>query len=253
MKPDPNSGKSNQGEKPGSEFFVAGGNGPLFFDALEEVFDMVAFLVKSFVEGRRRFSIRLGRDAGLQAQPVEGPAELIAVIGFVGEDGSLGAALHQAGSGGQIVALSGGQAQPNGSSPVVDQGMDLGVGPAPGVSNFLKTSNFHGSETVFVNFDTGRIDGPQLPFRLFGKLFENLVPYPCIAPLFPAGVDGGVRGEDTQCAPGTTFSQPEEQGLKYEVHRRGWTASLSRVQYRFGLSRNLINFFSSSSFEVSLA
>ena len=113
MNPDTNSRKANQGKKSGSEFFITGSHRSLFLDALEEVFDMVAFFVESFVKSCRRFSIRLGRDAGLQAQPVQGPAELVRVVSFVGEDSSLSETLHQIRCGGQIVTLSSGQAQSN--------------------------------------------------------------------------------------------------------------------------------------------
>jgi hypothetical protein len=252
MKPDANSRKANQSKKSGSEFFVPGCYDSFFFDALEEVFDTVAFFVETFVECCRKFSISLGRDAGLQAQPVQGPAELIGVVSFVGEDGSLRTTLHQIRSGGQIVALSGGQTQTNRSSLVVDQGMNLGVGATSGASNLLETSNFHGTEPVLVDFDAGRIDGPQLSFRLFSKLFKNLVPDSCFAPLFSTSVNSGGRSEDAQSSPGTTFTQPEKQGFQNEVNGCGWSTSFFNPQYRFGIGRNLINFFSSSSLEVSL-
>ena len=252
MYPNANGCKSNQIEKSGSEFFVPCGNGSLFFDALKEVFDMVSFFVETFVKGCRRFSISLGRDAGLQAQPVQGPAEVIGVVSFIGEDGPFSAALHQIWSGSHVVALTGGQAQANRSALVVDQSMDLGRRSPSGTSNFLETSNFPGTEAVFVNFDAGRINRPQFSFRSFRELFKNGLPYPRFAPLFPAGVNGGVGSEDTQSTPGATFSKPEKQGLQYSFDGSRWPSPFGGAQYRFGPELNLINFFSSSSLDVSL-
>jgi hypothetical protein len=57
--------------------------GLFFFDALEEVFDMVTSFIVTLVEGRWRFAVGFWRDASFESPLFEGKPEFVAVVRLV--------------------------------------------------------------------------------------------------------------------------------------------------------------------------
>ena len=217
-------GEGDQGLESGGEFFIAGGDGPLFLDALKEVLDLTPSPVVALVVAGRIFSVGLGRNARLEAAFLQEPPELPAVIGLVGQDCPAGMPLHQVGSAQEVVPMSRAQQQPERPAPGIHQRMDLGVGSAPALSNGLVFRASGPAMGLFVRLNAGRIDAPQLAFGRGGEGLQEAVPETALTPLFPTGVDRGVRGEDAQRPPGTPFAQPEEQRLEDGLQPNGRAA-----------------------------
>lgn len=244
LEPIADGGKSNQISKTRGEFFVSSSNGALLLDALEKVFDMMPSLVVPFVKRDFGGPVGLGWDTGFEAERFKQRSETVAVVGFVGENGAADTALNQFGSSDQIVSIAFGKDKFDGASAVVDQGMNLGIGSSPGCPNALVFIGLSCSESVFVNFGTGRIDRPEFAGRPGGELIENALPNPRLAPLLPASVNGGVRGKNAQRSPRASLAKPIKKSLQDFFGRdRRSTAFASRFKILctpgFG-----INFFS---------
>lgn len=130
LEPIADGGKSDQIPKTRGKFFVSSGNSSLLLDSLEEVFDMMASLVVSFVKRDLGGPVGLRRDAGFEVEAFQKRSESIAVVGFVGEDGSADTSFNQFWSRDQIVSMALGEDKFDSAPAVIDQSVDLSVGPS---------------------------------------------------------------------------------------------------------------------------
>lgn len=178
---------------------------------------MMAFAVVAPVVGSRILLVGFGRDAGFESKRLQQSAESDAAVCFVGEYRSGTLARHEFRSADAVVAVAGAEHESDGTAFAIDQRMDLRVGSSFGGSDALGFNALGSSEGVFVNLGAGGVDRPELSLRRCRERIEDAVPHTGVAPEFPSGVDGGVRGEDAQSPPGAPFPQPEKHRLENQL------------------------------------
>lgn len=252
FEPIANGSKFHKVEESGPQLFKPSGNRARLFDALKEVLNMMALLVKTFVILRRTGFVGLGRNASLKPTRLEQLPERRAAVGFVGEDRSGVLASDQLGGCDAVVSVSRSENEANGAPPGVNQGVDLRVGPSFGSPDALNFNALRTAEGVLVNLRASRVDCPELPNGAVRERVEDLVPNAGLAPSLPSRVDGGVRCENAQRSPGATFPHPEEHREKDPLGIN-WRPPALGFTELYGSTREVvINFFSRLALAASL-
>lgn len=167
----------------------------------------------------RGHAVGFGRNAAVQSKLLEQLPELVRIVGFVGENRSGAQALDQIRGGDDIVDIPRRKDHSQRSPAVVDQSVNLGIGPAASFSNLLILSRFSTPEGVLVRLHASRVDRPQLTLSLLGQELEDLFPYTRLTPALPASIDGGVRREYAQRTPTAPFPKTEKQRFEYRLDR----------------------------------
>ena len=189
-------GKRDEIEKSGGEFFVASCDSSLFFDSLEEIFDVMSVFIVALVIGFGSDPIGFRWNTGFQAALVQEFTELIWIIGFVSKD--------------------------RGIVESIDECMYFGIWTTSWFSNQLKFRTLRATKSVFMGFYTCWINPPQFSLRCIGagcNQLMNLIPDALLTPVFPSGVDSGVWCKNTQGSPAASFSKPKEKSLKNDFDR----------------------------------
>ena len=105
---------------------IAGSEASKMLQFIEAALDAVALAVERLVVANASFAAAVGRDHRLHAGRLDGVADGIAVIGFIGDDRTaLNAAQHRFG-GTALMHLTTGQPDPQRPAEGVGQQMDLG-------------------------------------------------------------------------------------------------------------------------------
>ncbi len=227
----------------GRELLVSHRDGAFLLDALKEILNMMAVSVMASVKWNRTCAIGFWWNAGLQVPCAEEFAKLIRVVGFVGENRLFRESFNEIKGSDQIVPISGCSNESEHATFAIDESMNLGIRTTSGCTNELMFSALRAAKSVFVNFNTGRIDRPKLPFEIRGDSDMDFIPNSLFAPLLPAGVNRGMWSENTQGPPTAPFPKSEKQGMK-NCFDRYWRTSAYRPG--IGFPRTLsdsINFF----------
>ena len=95
-------------------------------EAIEASLDAIALLVEFGVVRDRDFAISLGGDHGLGLHLGDVISQVIAVIGFIGENGVGVLALQERPGGSDVMGLSGGDVKPQRPAERVGEHVDLG-------------------------------------------------------------------------------------------------------------------------------
>jgi len=120
------------------EFVIAGSNAPEVLELVEEALDQITLAIKCLAEAWFPFAIGFCRDVGNSALGLDQVADAIGIIGFVSKnDGARIETIEQAISGGAIMGLSGGQAEPDREPLRINDGVDLGGEPTSGVTETM--------------------------------------------------------------------------------------------------------------------
>lgn len=97
----------------------------------EEALDQITLAIKCFAEAWFPLAIGFCRDVGNSALGLDQVADAIGIIGFVSKnDGARIETIEQVISGGAIMGLPGGQAEPDREPLRINDGVDLGCEPA---------------------------------------------------------------------------------------------------------------------------
>ena len=234
--------KSYEVKESGRELLVSHRDGAFLLDALKEVLNMMAVFVMASVKWNRACAIGFWWNAGLQVPCVEKVAKLIRVVGLVGENRLFRKSFNEIKGSDQIVPISRCSNEPEHATIAIDESMNLGIRTASGCTNELMFSALRATKSVFVDFNTGRIDRPKLPFEIRSNGDMDVIPNSLFAPLLPAGVNRGMWRENTQGPPTAPFPKPEKQGMQ-NCFDRYWRTPANRpgIGFRRTLSDS-INF-----------
>lgn len=228
-----------------SEFFVSGGDGTLLFDSLEEVFNMVAVFVVPSVERLRMGSVGFRWNAAFQSALIKELPELIRIIGFVSKNRSPRKAVDQFECTDQIVAITGCADEAKHAPSSINQSMNLRIRSTSRLPYQLMFRSLRAAEGMFMHFDTGRINRPQLALQPSRQKDVDFVPNAKVAPFSPSSVDRGIGGEDAQGAPTASFTKTKQNRLEDRFYRNRWPSRFSFVSTVCSTRIDQINFFSS--------
>ena len=121
----------NGGQEVDGVFFEAGCDPAGVFELVEEAFDEIALPIQDLAVASRHPAASGRRDAGSDAALAQEFAEPVGVVGFVGDEATMGRNhVEQSAGGAKIVCLAGGQDQAHWQATAVDHGIDLGRQPA---------------------------------------------------------------------------------------------------------------------------
>lgn len=136
--PDDDGGDEDGAGEDGGELIVSSGDAPPVLEPAEHALDEIALLVGLRVEGVDVLAGGVVGDDGRRAALDQELAQLVGVIGGVGQaEARARKGLQQRPGKGGVAALSGGYFEGDEASLAIDDGVDLGRAPAPRTADRL--------------------------------------------------------------------------------------------------------------------